>query len=504
MRRNTKLFPVLFLSVGLLAGCARKVQTPAPGAVRIVDTVETLRSDLERIFADPGFASAQWGVEVVSLDRGDILYEHNAARLYMPASNNKLITTSAALVRLGPEYRYETRLCTDGEIVDGILKGNLIIIGSGDPSAAPRFHGGDPFGALKEWAAALKTLGVRKIEGTIVGDGSAFPGPVIGQGWEWDDLGSGYAAPVSALQFNENTFTVEVTPGEAEGDEAMVRCLPLSGYFSVDAHVETTARGTRSRVNIQRDDRVDAIRVQGTVAAGSDPHRSTLAVQRPVRYFTAAFKQTLQEEGIDVALAPICSSEDPECTVESGLQYLWSYFSPPLVEIIQPLLKVSQNLYAETLARTLGLALRNEGTFAAGREVVAEALDSMAIPSGTYAYADGSGLSRQNLVTADMLIRILKYMYHHRDFNRFYDSLPVAGVDGTIRTRLRGTRAENNVHGKTGSIMYVRCLSGYVRTVPGEMLAFAMIANNFLVSSRSAEYVQDSALERLANFNRTP
>jgi D-alanyl-D-alanine carboxypeptidase/D-alanyl-D-alanine-endopeptidase (penicillin-binding protein 4) len=163
---------------------------------------------------------------------------------------------------------------------------------------------------------------------------------------------------------------------------------------------------------------------------------------------------------------------------------------------------VSQNLYAETLTRTLGLKFHSEGSFARGKEVVEAALHDMSIEKGTYFYADGSGLSRRNLITADQLVRIFKFMYRHKYFQQFYDALPVGGVDGTIAGRLKGTKAENNVHGKTGSIAYVRALSGYVRTGDGEMLAFSMLANNFLVTSKMAEYVQDSVLERLANFTR--
>ncbi len=165
-------------------------------------------------------------------------------------------------------------------------------------------------------------------------------------------------------------------------------------------------------------------------------------------------------------------------------------------------MKVSQNLYAETLARSLGLAVDGQGTFDKGREVVEATLGRMGIEKSSYLYADGSGLSRRNLITADLLVRIFKFMYHQKDLAVFYDALPIAGMDGTIYARMKGTRAENNAHAKTGTIFAVRSLSGYIRTADGEMLAFAMIANNFLVSGRAAEYVQDAAAVRLANFSR--
>jgi D-alanyl-D-alanine carboxypeptidase/D-alanyl-D-alanine-endopeptidase (penicillin-binding protein 4) len=499
--RSLALLPILAAAL-LLAGCAPKstvrVAGPAPGP----GSVERLRADLERIFSDPGFANAQWGVEVISLDRGDLLYERNATRLYMPASNNKIVTAAAALARLGPDYRYETRIASDGEVIGGVLKGSLIITGSGDPSLAARFHDGDPFRVFRDWASQLRARGIRKIEGEIIGDARAFPPPFLGSSWEWDDLIYGYAAPVTALQFNENLWTLEVTPGNTAGAPANVKCSPMPEYVALDARITTIAAGEKGRIEIRRGARRESIVATGTIAMGAEPDVTTLAVELPTAYYLAAMKRTLQEEGIDTAGAALRAVEDAGSAPPPQGQTLLSHLSPPLPEILKPLLKVSQNLYAETLARTLGLALRGRGAFEIGRELVQETLERMAIQKDTYAYEDGSGLSRHNLVSADMLIRIFRYMSRQKYFQAFFDALPIAGIDGTIRSRMKGTRAENNVRGKTGTIAYVRCLSGYVKTADGEMLAYAMIANNFLASNQAVEYLQDSALERLANFSR--
>jgi PBP4 family serine-type D-alanyl-D-alanine carboxypeptidase len=345
-------------------------------------------------------------------------------------------------------------------------------------------------------------MGISRIEGTIWGDGRAFPPPLVGQGWEWDDLPFGYAAPVSALQFNENLFTIEVTPGEAGGSPAMVNSGPVPDYVSIDARVSTAAAGTRGRIEVERGGRSDSVVVKGTIAADARPQTSTHAVERPSRYFAAALKKSLQDEGIDVTQAGIRTSDEPDSAAPTEGEILWSHCSAPLAEILKPLLKLSQNLYAETLARTLGLVLRDQGDFRAAREVVEETMEGMEVLKGTYAYVDGSGLSRHNLVSADMLVRILRYMRGHKDFSIFYDSLPIAGVDGTLRSRMSGTRAENNFRGKTGSINYARCVSGYLHTADGEMLAVAIIANNFLAPARTAEDAMDAALARLAEFHR--
>lgn len=495
-------FSAALLALALLvlgSGCAARTAVRAASVPVRADSTDRLRSDLDRIFADQNFVSAQWGVEVVSLDRGEVLYEHNPGRLYMPASNNKLLTTSAALVRLGADYQFTTAIAADGAIGDGILKGSLIVTGSGDPSFAPRFHAGDPMAVFKEWARRLKELGVRKIEGDLVGDDRAFPEPWLGGSWEWDDLPYGYAAPVSALQFNESLLVAEISAGVSAGDAAVCKVGPLPGYLAVDCRVLTGAQGSEERIEVERAEAGESVVIRGSVPVKGAPVRQSIAVRNPTMFFLQAMKLTLQSEGLDVAG---CGLKRATGLQAPASRTLWTHTSEPLIEILKPLLKVSQNLYAETLARTLGLAAARDGTFEKGSDVVEETLRRMGIEKGTYLYADGSGLSRHNLISADLIVRIFKFMYHHKSFAQFYDALPVGGVDGTISGRMKGTKAENNVHAKTGSIANVRSLSGYIRTLDGEMLAFSMIANNFLVSSKAAEYVQDSAAERLANFTR--
>jgi len=503
MRRNKFLFsPVLILILAIsAAGCAKKATVPTASAPLAHDSREQLRADLARIFADPNFASAQWGVEVVSLDRDEILFEHNPNRLYMPASNNKLLTSAAALVRLGPDYRFETLVSTDGEISGAVLKGNLIIKGSGDPSFAPRFHAGDPFAVFKEWARQLKEKGIRQISGDIIGEDSAFPEPLLGESWEWDDLSYGYAAPVSALQFNENLVVAEIAPAGKEGDPATLKIRPMPDYVTIDLRVLTGSQGSENRIEAARAETGESVVIRGTVPLKSEATNQTIAVRYPTLFYLQALKQALQSEGVDVAQCNVKRAPASPDAINL-LRPLWTYASPPLADILKPLLKVSQNLYAETLARTLGLAAAREGSFDKGRQVVEETLMGMAIEKGTYLYADGSGLSRRNLISADLLVRIFKFMYRHKYFAQFYEALPVAGVDGTIAGRMKGTRAESNVHAKTGTIAGVRSLSGYIRTADGEMLAFSMIANNFLVSGAAAGYVQDAAAVRIANFSR--
>ncbi|MFH1572333.1 MAG: D-alanyl-D-alanine carboxypeptidase/D-alanyl-D-alanine-endopeptidase, partial [Acidobacteriota bacterium] len=315
MKIKASVISLLLAGALSLCGCAaRSAATVAP-PVAPADTLEHLREDLDRIFSDPAFAGAQWGVEVLSLDRGDVLYARNSTSLYMPASNNKVLTAAAALVRLGPDFRYQTAVSTDGEIVDGVLHGSLVIAGTGDPSAAARFHEDDPFRVFREWTRRIKESGVTGIHGALIADGRAFSEPSIGSGWEWDDLPFGYAAPVTALQFNENLLTIEVAPAEKEGDAALVRCSPLAECVSIESTALTAAASSRARLTIQRGDVPDSLVVSGSVPAGSAAHSRTVAIPNPARCFLLAFRKALEEEGIDVSRAtvgPVIAAGGPE------------------------------------------------------------------------------------------------------------------------------------------------------------------------------------------------
>jgi D-alanyl-D-alanine carboxypeptidase/D-alanyl-D-alanine-endopeptidase (penicillin-binding protein 4) len=463
------------------------------------DSTEILHKDLDKIFSDSRFADAQWGVEVFSLDRSELLYEKNPQRLYIPASNNKILTAVAALIRLGPDYHFETRLLMDGSIEKGVLKGNLIILGSGDPTISPNFQSENPFGVFTEWAGKLKEQNIRSISGDILGDTGAFDEDKFGKGWEWDDLVQAYAAPISALQYNDNSITVEIIPGSSKGNPASVRTSPLSSYLTIENRVVTETKESPAAIRIKPGDSIESIVISGSVPSHGPVITRTVAVQSPVRYYLSALKQALSEQGIDTASCAIRERRDQ---ISPNLSLLWSHSSPQLSEILKPLLKTSQNLYAETLTRTLGSAILGEGTFDKGKEVLEETLNWMGVKRGSYSYADASGLSRLNLASADTLVCILRYIYRHQYFEDFYNALPVAGVDGTLAARLKGTKAENNLHAKTGTIANVSSISGYLRTAEGEMLAFSMIANNFLVSRDVAEDLQNKAIERLANFSR--
>ena len=264
------------------------------------DAVDRLRSDLGRIFDDVNFENAFWGVEVASLDNGQILYERNSTRLFMPASNNKVVTAAAALTRLGPDFRFQTPIMTEGEISDGVLRGSLVVVGSGDPSTAARFNGGDPFAVFKEWAGILKQKGILRIEGKIVGDDGAFAEPPLGHGWSWDDLAYGYAAPVTALQFNENLLTLEVSPGMNPGAAASVAIRPVSDFLQYESSVTTSPAGTKADIRIAAGSG-DKVTITGQVPFRGEPLSQRVAVRSPASLYVATLRATLEQQGVAVS-----------------------------------------------------------------------------------------------------------------------------------------------------------------------------------------------------------
>jgi serine-type D-Ala-D-Ala carboxypeptidase/endopeptidase (penicillin-binding protein 4) len=488
----------LILICGTFAGPALSAGK-SPAKVSTIHPLAKLRSGLDSIFQSTQFSNALWGVKIASLDRDEILYERNAERLLMPASNNKILTVSAALLSLGPEFRYQTQVLEDGPVIGTCLKGNLVIVGNGDPSLAARFHNDDPFSVFKEWAAHLKEKGIRSIEGAIFGEEGAFEEKDLGNGWEVDDLTYGYAAPISSFQFNENQIQIEISPGEQPGSPARLNAFPLMDYLQVKNRIITLASGSESSIQVDRTADGESVVLRGTISYESKPIVRPVAVRYPTLYYLQALKKTLASEGVDVGK---CETKTVRGLNTGAMTPLWTQSSLPLSEIVKPLLKTSQNLYAETLARTMGLALRHEGSFAAGKEIVEDELSRMDIKKGSYVYADASGLSRQNLVSPDLILTILRFVSKQDCFQIFYDALSIASVDGTLEERMRGTRAANNVHAKSGAFSGARAISGYVRTSDGEMVAFSMICNNFLPPGKAVETAQDAALNLLASFNR--
>jgi D-alanyl-D-alanine carboxypeptidase/D-alanyl-D-alanine-endopeptidase (penicillin-binding protein 4) len=478
------------------AGCAARARpTVAPPPA-----VQLLQRDLDGTFNAPALDRTLWAVVVQSAGSHEQIYRLNPSKLVMPASNMKIVTLSAAAECLGWDFTFETRLYATGPIAGGVLRGDLLVVGGGDPTINGR--GGNPRRVFLDWAARLKAAGITAIEGRIVGDDRAFDDEALGKGWAWDDLAAGYAAKFGALQYNEDLVSVLIRPGASVGAPASIEIRPGGSGLTVDNVVITSAADGSGHVDVQRLPGSGRLRVTGNVPLGSDETSLTASVDDPSQFFLQALHDTLVGEGIRIGNAPALWNQSATPVAEDPAGLLFAHRSPPLSELAVVLMKASQNLYAETLLRALGTQTGN-GSTAAGQDVIREVLTGWGVSPDAYVLADGSGLSRYNYITADAIARILSRMAADpRHAASFEATLPIAGQDGTLARRMKGTPAENNVKAKTGSMSNVRALSGYVATRDGEQLVFSIIANNFNVPAETIDAAVDAAVVRLAEFTR--
>ncbi len=480
-----------------------------------------LEHDLSGIFNDPRFSNAIWGVTVQSMVTGEYLFHLNDTKSLLPASNFKLFTAAEALSLLGTDFHYTTDLLTTGRILsDGTLRGDLVIRGAGDPTFGSALFAQDSTlpGVFDAWADSLTRLGVRRITGAIIGDDGYFTPDYYPAGWNLEDLPYYFAMESSALVFNEDQVSVTVTSGAHVGAAIEYELNPSTDYVSVDNYGITKADSITQKRYLQADSVVAAgsssiditreicgndITIKGDIPLHGTATNQQLSVEDPTLYAATLLRETLAEHDIEVLGDARTSRESTKPYPFLKARVLANYTSPPLSEIVRAMNKESDNLFAEQLFRTVAKEIGGEGSWSMGAHVMKRYLSSIGIDTSRIAIADGSGLSRMDLVSADDVAKLLRAMHEKpKLFDAFFASLPIMGVDGTLSPRLKGTAAQGNVHAKTGFLTGDRSISGYLTTRDGEMLAFSMIGNNFTVPVREANNVQDIALLRLVNFSR--
>lgn len=438
-------------------------------------------------------ASARWGVHVVSLRDGRVLYAREAGRLFTPASNMKLYTTAVALDLLGAEYRWRTSVyAAAAPDASGTITGDLVLYGRGSPDLTSRpAPGSRP--QLAELADKLYARGVRRVGGDVVGDESYFRGEALGSGWLWEDVQWYYGAEVSALSVDDNEVTLAVAPGKEVGAGAEVKSIPALEEVRVVNDVVTVERGARPLFGVTRELSSNVVRVWGELPAGGG-YNVRLSIHRPALFAAARFRDALTARGIEVAGAVrVVDARTPEgARLDTARAVeLASVLSAPLSEVVRETNKKSLNLRAELLLRTLGKergdtapdpdperARLPRDTDAAGLAVVRRWLEEAGVETVPLALRDGSGLSRLNLVTPEATTRLLVRMSRAPSAKLFRESLPVAGLDGTLGNRLRRAPAAGHVAAKTGSFTHVNALSGYAVTNDGEPLAFSVFCND--------------------------
>ena len=453
-----------------------------------------LKSRIEEIARQPALEPGFFAVKIVSLDTNQIIYEQNANKFVRPASNMKLYTVATAFDRLTPDYHFVTSVYAKERPEDGKIKGDLIVYGRGDPSIAARFNNGDYFKGINDLADRIVAAGVKRVKGDLVGDESYFNGAPIGSGWEWEDLTWSYGAELSALTINDNAIDLTVKPGMSVGFPVVITSgPPATSFMTIANHATTAARGSRSDLHIYRGLGANTLEISGSLPLGDTGFIGGVAVPDPALAFVSMLRDALVKRGvkIDGRLRTVDARSGgsivPSSPAGPAPIEIASLQSPPFSIIAAHTLKPSQNQYTELILRTLGKIQPpnpNDTTRArdnedAGLEVVTSFLRQAGVGESEIALNDGSGLSRNDLISANTTVQLLTFMTKHRYFAQFRDALPIAGVDGTLRTRMRGTPAEGNVRAKTGSLSSVASLSGYVTTAAGEHLVFSMMLNNY-------------------------
>jgi D-alanyl-D-alanine carboxypeptidase/D-alanyl-D-alanine-endopeptidase (penicillin-binding protein 4) len=484
----------LFVLVMGIAGCARAVLGPAQAR----DDVVELRRIVDSLLALPETRHARWGVLIVDPESGDTLYSRDAGKLLVPASNQKILTAAIALTTLGPDYRFETPFLARGELRADTLRGDLLVVGRGDPSVSDHMAG-DAMLPLLAMADSLRARGVRHVRGRLLAAGNAFPDGNAGFGWQLEDFDFAYGAVVDELLLNEGFSELHVRAAERAGEPPRVTTSPARSFPAVRVEATTTVRGTGQDSIANLDAVKDTLRsdviLTGTIPVGDT---ATLEVTHrdPTEAYLAALREALGERGIIVA-------GDSSVGSSARAETLFIARSPPLSRILAFFMKPSQNQIGEMLFKSVALARADTGTARVARRIYAEQLRAWgAQPDGFLVY-DGSGLSRRNLVSPETILRVLDAMRRSPHYQTYYDAFPVAGVDGTLRSRMRSTLGEANVRGKTGTLGNVRSLSGYVTTATGRQLIFSVIANNYLTPTDHISRVQDTIAVRLARLRQT-
>ncbi|MFN2399859.1 MAG: D-alanyl-D-alanine carboxypeptidase/D-alanyl-D-alanine-endopeptidase [Gemmatimonadaceae bacterium] len=463
---------------------------------------EELRSAIDSLVAASQFRNAHWGILIVDSDRGDTLYSLNAGKLFMPASNMKIVTGAVALAQLGPEFRFKTAFVARGPLRDSVLVGDLVVHGSGDPTLSDRMQG-DAMVPLRQIADSLLAHNVRTIAGRLLPGDDAFPDANHGFGWSWDDFEEPYSAGVDELFMNEGHARITVRGGERAGDVVRVSVSPSINHPPVRVTAVTIEGGAAivatpggsipaapPSVRIMTDS-AGALTVSGAIAAGDSTVR-LIAYRNQQAAFLAALGEALRSRGINVSGETLSTA--------LPLDTLFIQHSPVLRDILPVLEKPSQNQIAEILLKTLGLERTGVGSADSGRRVVEAQLAAWGAEQDGYVIRDGSGLSRYNYLTPETIVRVLAAIRRDTAFMAFYDALAIAGVDGTIALRMRGTPAEGNVRAKTGFIAQARSLSGYVTTSDGRVLIFSILCNNWTTPQKSVNDVQDAIAAHLASL----
>ncbi len=449
----------------------------------------SLQYSIDTLLANDFFTSAIAAVSVYNLTANENLYNRSEKLLLHPASNMKVLTSTAGLIFLGPDYTFKTKLAYTGEIINSTLFGDLYVIGGMDPD----FTSDD----LDTLINSITATGVKEISGNLIGDVSIMDSLFWGQGWMWDDDPSTDAPYMTALNINDNAVEVIVEPDKAS-QPAEVFTNPTTSFFQIENNSNTTSIRGEEDITISRDwiNRTNKIIVNGSIYSGRKESTTKVNVYNPKQYFLSLFKEKLIEHGVKVAGGIKFDITPASAMILQTVERRYD-------SVIVNLDKTSDNLSAEMTLRAMGCQVFGEPADAhKGLQLIDSLIELSGLNPSSYRLVDGSGVSHYNLVSAELMVSVLKYIYFARPelYNILYNAFPVAGVDGTLRSRMRGTAAENNVHAKTGTLSGISTLSGYVHSADGDMLAFSILIQNHVRNTAKAVYFQNEICRLLAEY----
>jgi len=461
-------------------------------------TLAQLRQRIDQALMDSSLSQSSAGLKIVSLETGEVLYQKNPTLLFHPASNMKLLTTAAALNRLGPSFRFETTLTADSVATgDSSVVGNLYFKGSADPELDDE--------SLRQMVVRMRAAGISHVTGDLVCDASYLDTLRLGVGWMWDDTNGNDWAPISALSTNHNTISITVSPADTLGEKLDVRLQPPTDFMKIDnaaTTVDSSDTVAIGNFSIERDWQLprDIVRVRGGLAIHSAQRSKVTDVVDPTLYAGTRLVEIMRRQGVDFR-GRIVKARQPDSAV-----VIASHISRPLGELMMEINKPSDNLYAELLLKTVAAEVKGPpGTAAGGLAIVKEVLSQAGVDSNEVYLVDGSGVSRYNLISPAHIVKLLIAM--HNDFRiqaEFKASLPIAGRDGTLKNRMQNTPAAGKLRAKTGSLRGVSALSGYTTTADGEPIVFSMMMQHFVGAATPVRTVQDQIGVLISSFSRRP
>ena len=492
---------------------------PTPAPLQYTNVSEVV-ANIRNVLARPDFQRGHVGVKIVSLDTGKTVFEQNADKYFMPASNMKSYTVATAIEKLSPNFRFVTSVFAGAPPdVSGTVKGDLTVFGRGDISFSTSFYEGDYYKGLDALAEKIAQAGVKRIEGNLIGDASYFLGNPIPSSWEWDDLQWYYGAEISALPLNDNALDLSVKPGTVNLP-CIVQLQPFNSVYKIVNQCVTSGAGTKRDIKIVKKLDQNILEITGTMPSGDKGFAGYVTVSRPAELFVALLKQRLEQKGIVITGQPrVINVKEKDFTSVASSVEIAKLESPPMSVIAAKTMKPSQNLYTETILWTLGEEVMRkqqllgvpldrktgesskETSAEMGTKVVQDFLKQIGIAPDSVIQYDGSGLSRHNLITPNSAVQLYTYMAKRSPYSVVWmNSLTIGATDGTLRNRFKGTSAAGNVRGKTGTIDQVSALSGYVTSAAGEKFVFSVLVNG-VPNQQARQAAIDEIVLWLAKFN---